>query len=57
MEVQQSLCINASECVEIYYASVRAGERQHCRTRTAWPQKSGAVVRDFKKHVNPMAEG
>jgi hypothetical protein len=37
-------------------ASVLAGERQHFSARAAQPQ-SGAVVRDFKNHVNPMAEG
>jgi len=39
----------------LLYASVRAGERQHCRARAA-PPRSGAVVRDFKDHAFPMAE-
>jgi hypothetical protein len=37
-------------------ASVLAGERQHFSARATQPQ-SGAVVRDFKNHVNPVAEG
>jgi hypothetical protein len=36
-------------------ASVLAGECQHCRTRTAWPQIRRSR-RDFKKHAFPMAE-
>jgi len=40
----------------LHNASVLAAERQHFSARAAQPQ-SGAVVRDFKNHVNPMAEG
>ena len=41
---------------QLLQASVRAAERRHFDARAASP-RSGAVVRDFKDHVNPMAEG
>jgi hypothetical protein len=41
--------------MQLLQASIRAAKRGHCRARAASP-RSGAVVRDFKKHAFPMAE-